>query len=249
MLSDRYRRFRVAALAMGGLLLVASAFLIAGCASEVRKLPISYVPQQNVQAINGADAVPVEVKVEDLQPETFNHFNPLNPADTAPNILHFLVKDAAETIKQAAETELKARGFKIATAGALITIEVVHFEADYTTESYEFTTTPRTARANLLMQVQVQPQTGKVLYSREVGGEVIPTRGFFCPASGDTEASRIACGRVQAIVRRSRVYGRDFCDASAATRKARQPRPYRRRLRHYVARLIPCLPPPRLGWR
>src|SRR5208282_912823 len=173
------RRFSGTVPAVGGLIaVVAFASLVVGCSTEVPELPISYVPQQNVQSIKGADAVPVEVKVEDLQPETFNHY-PFNPLDTGPNILHFLVKDAAETIKQAAETELKARGFKIATGGALITIEVVHFEADYTTESYEFTTTRRTARASLLMQVQVQPQTGKVLYSREVGGEAIPSGGFF----------------------------------------------------------------------
>jgi uncharacterized lipoprotein YajG len=167
------RRSRAVALAINGLAVIASLSLLVGCAS--RKLPISYVPQQHVQVIKGADAVPVEVRVEDLQPETFDHY-PLNPLDdTDPNI-HFLVKDAAETIKQAAETELKARGFKIATGGALITIEMMHFEADYSSDWSGFR---NAVRANLLMRVQVRPRTGKSVYSQEVGGESIPASKVF----------------------------------------------------------------------
>ncbi len=166
----------MAALAMRGLVAVAS--LIAGCASEARKLPITYVPQQNVQAIKGADAVPVEVTVEDLQPyEYASPWESLNPFRPFPeeNKTRFHVKDAADTVKAAAETELKARGFKIGSGGALVTIQLAQFAGQLESGgAFGFTAT---ARGYLSMRVQVRPQTGKVLFSRNVGAEPDPMRG------------------------------------------------------------------------
>ena len=145
---------------------VASASLFIGCAIHATKLPISYVPQQNVQPIKGAGVISVQVKVEDLQPETFNHF-----ADNP----HFVVKDASETIQDAAETELKARGFKIGAGGAIVIIQLGRFEATCETENFSFYIT---SRASLSMRVQVQPQAGKVLYTRTLGGEAKPLYSF-----------------------------------------------------------------------
>jgi hypothetical protein len=144
------------------------------------ELPISYVPQQRVQLIKDADGVSVEVKVEDLQTETQNYFLESNR--------HFLVKDSADTIKGAAETELKSRGFKIGNGGALVTIQLIHFEGDLDNEPFGLTTT---ARGNLIMRVQVRPPTGKVLYSREVGGEGTPVSKVFMwhPATHELEQS------------------------------------------------------------
>ena len=167
MLSDRCRRFRMAALAMGGLL--PSHLSSLDARAEVRKLPITYTPQQNVQAIKGADAVPVEVRVEDLQPA-------LSAAPWSPRYLftppnrYFRVKDAADTIKGAAETELRARGFKIADGGALVTIQLDRFAA--VCEINEFTKS--SSHGHISLRIHVQAQTGKVLYSREVKGEANP---------------------------------------------------------------------------
>lgn len=163
-------------------LIVVAAFGLfsGGCAMSAPELPISYVPQQSAQPIKDADAISVEVKVEDLQPETQNYFLKYNR--------HFLVKDAADTIKDAAETELKSRGFKIGDGGALVTIQLIHFEGDLDTEPFGLTTT---AHGNLIMRVQVRPQTGKVLYSREVGGEGTPMSKVFMwhPATHELEQS------------------------------------------------------------
>ncbi len=172
MLYDRCRRFRAVALAMGGLMAVGS--LIPGCASEARKLPISYVPQQNVQAIKGAGAVPVEVRVEDLQPDEYwSTWDALNPfADEA--TVRFHVEDAADIVKGAAETELKARGFKIAADGALVTIQLDRFAAQMTESGGAWKGVTATVRGYISMRVQVRPQTGKVLFSRKVGAEAEP---------------------------------------------------------------------------
>lgn len=165
MLSDRCRRFRTVVLP-GGLLVLGLASLLAGCSSEVRKLPITYVPQQNVQAIKGADAIPVEVIVEDLQPDEYE-----SPWET-----RFHVEDAADTIKSAAEAELKARGFKIGSGGALVTIQLDRFAAQTEADgAFGFTTT---ARGYLSMRVQVRPQTGKVLFSKRIGDEADPLSGM-----------------------------------------------------------------------
>jgi hypothetical protein len=166
MLTDRCRRSYEVAVAAGGLIatLTLASFLV-GCSTEVRELPITYVPQQNVQAIKGADAVAVEVTVIDLQPAEYG-----SPWDA-----RFHVKDAAETVKEAAETELKARGFKIGPGGGLVSIQLGRFSGETQTDnSFGFTAT---ARGYIYMQVQVRPQTGKALFSRNVGAEPDPLSG------------------------------------------------------------------------
>ncbi len=161
------RRSPAAALLIGAVLAVACAALLVGCSIEVRKLPITYVPQQNAQAIKGADAVPVEVTVDDMQPQESMNLFTQEP--------RFHVEDAAGTVKGAAETELKARGFKIAGGGALVTIQLDRFAAQ--TETGGALGLTVTARGYLSMRVHVRSQTGKVLFSRNVGAEGDPISG------------------------------------------------------------------------
>ena len=170
MFSERCRRFLAVAPATSVLIVVLS--LVAGCAIPVRERPVTYVPQESVQPIKDAVAVPVEVKVEDRQP-----YETVNPV---PNFFtdgrQFRVKDAADTIKGAAETELKARGFKIGSGGAVVAIQLNHLEAKYRIEPFGMTTT---VSAYLSMWVKVEPQTGKALYSKEVDGEETPLTVMF----------------------------------------------------------------------
>jgi hypothetical protein len=147
---------------------VALVFLLVGCSIEVRKLPITYVPQQNVQVIKGADAVPVEVTVEDLQPEEYHSL-----WETQETRFH--VEDAAGIVKEAAETELKARGFKIAGGGALVSIQLDRFAGQIAANGALGLTA--TAHGFLSMRVQVRAQSGKVLFSRRVGVEAEPISG------------------------------------------------------------------------
>ncbi len=164
--NERRYRFRATVLRGCRLVVVVAASLFIGCAVRSRELPISYVPQENVQPIKEAGAVSVDVKVEDLQPETSNYFM-VDP--------HFLVKDASGTLKDAAETELKARGFKIGVGGAIVSIQLGRFEATCETTNLSAYVT---SRGSLSMRVQVQPQTGKPLYSKMLGGEANPKYAF-----------------------------------------------------------------------
>jgi Uncharacterized lipoprotein len=163
------RRLRAAILTLGiACVAFALVLLAAGCSIEVRKLPITYVPQQNVQAIKGADAVPVEVTVEDLEPEEYHSL-----LETQETIFH--VEDAGGIVKEAAETELKARGFKIAGGGALVSIQLDRFAGQIRANSSLGLTA--TAHGFLSMRVQVRAQSGKVLFSRRVGDEARPASG------------------------------------------------------------------------
>jgi hypothetical protein len=136
-------------------IIVVSTFLIVGCA--LGKLGVSYVAQENAKAVKGADAVVVEVSVEDLQPaEPLWHSS-------------LRVADAANTLKGATETELKDRGFRIGGGGALVAIQLVRFDARLQPEGSAGVT--NVSRSVLEMRVQVQEQDGKILYSREVEGE------------------------------------------------------------------------------
>lgn len=164
MLSDVSRRFREVVVAVGRVTaLVASVLLLIGCAT--REFPISYIPQQNVQAIPHADAISVEIKVEDLQPAESLSWDAFDPISQKVN---FRVKDAGGTVKGAAETELRARGFKIGSGGALVTVQLDRFEA-----LCEYSIT-NSASSDISMRVQVEAQTGKVLYSKVVKGEANP---------------------------------------------------------------------------
>jgi len=150
-----------------------AASLIAGCAIRATELPISYMPQQNVQAIAGADTVPVEVRVEDLEPEEYDSvWDRANPFSD--KLVRFQVKDAVDTVRGAAETELKARGFKIGSGGASVIIQIERFAARKLIDG-EFGFTAA-GRGYLSMRVEVQPQTGKALFSENVGGEGTPTK-------------------------------------------------------------------------
>ncbi|MGO9798358.1 MAG: hypothetical protein ACLPQ0_02750 [Candidatus Binatus sp.] len=72
-------------------------------------MPITYVPQQNVQSIKGADGVPVEVTVEDLQPDEYwSSWDALNPFAEEGTVL-FHVEDAADTVKGAGAVFKKGR--------------------------------------------------------------------------------------------------------------------------------------------
>jgi uncharacterized lipoprotein YajG len=171
MFSDRFLRLFAFPLALGGMLIVGFVSLLIGCASEVKKLPITYIPQENVQAIKGADAIPVEVAVEDLQPDEYG--SPLESFKSKQTRFH--VENAADTVKEAAETELKARGFKIGSGGALVTVQLYRFAGQSETGGALGLTV--TARGFLSMRVQVRPQTGKVLFSRNVRAEADPISG------------------------------------------------------------------------
>lgn len=168
MMSDcrRCRFYAGARLATGLFVYAASAFFFSGCAMQAPRLPISYLPQQTVQPVKGADAVSVQVKVEDVEPETFNYFM---------GNLHYQVKDAPETLQGAAESELKARGFRIADGGGVVSIQLSAFGATCDVDNFS---TDVTSRGSLSMRVEVQSQTGKVQYSRVVGGEAIPAYAF-----------------------------------------------------------------------
>jgi hypothetical protein len=170
---NRWRRKSLPfAPAIRAAIIIASAPSLVGCGIQAPRLPIAYVPQQNVKPIKDADAVSVEVKVEDLQPELFNDYlsYPLMPSER-----QFLVQDAAATIKDATEAELTARGFKIGTGGASITIQLAQFEASYELDPWG----KNTARGDLSMWVQVSPQIGMVLYSKNIGGQAVPVRREF----------------------------------------------------------------------
>src|SRR5215469_2825946 len=154
--------------------IVALPSFFAACSVQARKLPITYVPQQNVQAIKGANAVAVEVTVEDLEPDEYQSRWP-NPFGEATR-LRFQVKDASGTVKSAAESELKTRGFAIASGGALVTIQIDRFAAETESDNWDF---DASAHGYFSMRIQVRPSIGNALFSKTVRGEGDPLSGRF----------------------------------------------------------------------
>ena len=198
-------RNRLRLRAVGLAIVVASAFLIIGCA--IPKSPVTYIPQQNVQAIRDADTVAVEVKVEDLQPDqsvsVWDLFNPIDQKR------YVGVKNAADTIKEAVETELRARGFKIGSGNALVTIQLGRFGALVDAGMWTLN-----EHGLLATRVQVERLKGKVLYSNVVVGEGDPDRGYLYVKSAKKELEETLADTLKRLFADPR-----FTAAILATRK------------------------------
>lgn len=140
---------------------------------DAYKMEVLYTPEQNVQPIKDANATAVEVRVSDSDPQMLNSLFP-NPFAT--EVRHFQVKNAADLIKSAAESELAARGFRSGPGGALVEITLRFFGATGTANQW---TLHIEGRAILMERVQVLAPHGKVLYTREVADEEQFEPGYF----------------------------------------------------------------------
>jgi hypothetical protein len=158
------------------------AFLIAGC--TIGSVGVDYVPQQNVAAIKDAEAIRVEVRVEDKRPDASIWGSEIR------------VSHAVDTVKEGAETELKARGFKIGSGGPLVDIQLLRFDAQ--TEPEGFFGVTKASRGFLGMRVQVQQQAGKVLFSKDVDGEG-RVGGIYIYRNGAPELQESLAGAFQQL--------------------------------------------------
>ncbi len=146
-------------------ILFAMAFLASGCALTKDYVVLSYDAQTNVEKIKGADAVKVRVefsdarKVKDKVSCKKNSYG----MEMAPIIAG---NDAAETVKNAIETELKNRGFNLAEGSVSVFAELNKYYNDFKTGFWS-----GRAVAELVMNVQVKKPDRSILYSKMIAGE------------------------------------------------------------------------------
>ena len=192
--SDHCRRRSPAALAMSGLAVFTSVSLLVGCA--IREFPITYVPQQNVVAIKNANAVSVEVKVEDLQPAESMSWDAVTQFHKRTISASKMLRTLSRRLPR---PNLERAGSRFnGVFGALVTIQLGRLEA-----LCEDDWSGLTALGYVRCGFRSEPQTGKVLYSREIKGEANPLFATFYLRCATPELARSALGRVQAVVCRS----------------------------------------------
>jgi uncharacterized lipoprotein YajG len=156
-----------------GLLLAA---MLAACVNG-KPLPISltYIPEQTLVGVSGAQLVYVEVTVNDKRPakETVGEFR--SDLVTRPIVTH---DDLTKLVKSALDSELRNRGFELGAGNAFVVVDLSRIEVKRTVKagwgSWSNISTPFveiSTEAMAIMNVLVKRKTGEVLYSKQISGK------------------------------------------------------------------------------
>ncbi len=146
-------------------ILFAIAFLATGCALTKDYVVLSYDPQTNVEKIKGADAVQVRVEFSDVRMVKDRVSCKKNGygMEMAPIIAQ---NNAAQTVKNAIEAELKNRGFHLTEGSVLVLAELNKYYNDFKLGFWS-----GRAVAEVVMNVQVKKPDRSILYSKMIAGE------------------------------------------------------------------------------
>jgi len=138
--------------------------MIAACATAtVPPFPVSltYTPDRNAQPVSGSEAVHVEVTVNDLRQDK-NTLGEVSGGLQTVSI--FTDDDLAKLVKSSIQSELVDRDFELGSGNALLMVDIEGISV-HRKIGANFS-----ARAVVILKVQVELKTGAVLYSREVNG-------------------------------------------------------------------------------
>jgi uncharacterized lipoprotein len=150
-------------------ILFTMAFLASGCALTKDYVVLSYDPQTNVEKIEGAGTVKVRVEFSDVR--TVKDKVSCKKNGYGMEMARIIARnDAAQTVKNAIETELKNRGFNLTEGSVSVFAELTKYYNDFKLGFWS-----GRAVAELVMNVQVKKPDRSILYSRMIAGENGPT--------------------------------------------------------------------------
>ena len=149
--------------------------LTTGCAFSVDRIDLSYKPQQNVQKIEGANNIAVEVTVKDVRPQTDRVSAKGVAAQAAPIVSN---QDVTKVVKEAIEQELSSRGYAISGGNVEIKCDLSNFWA-----SWQMGFWAGKAHGSCQLTVKVRDQKGTIVFSEIVSGE--STKDGIQVTSGD----------------------------------------------------------------
>lgn len=150
-------------------LMIAAAVLAAltGCAFTTDRIELAYTKQEAVAKIPGADAIAVNVQVNDQRQDKGKVSSKKNGfgAETAPILA---VEDVALTVKRAIEQELQSRGFQLGPQEAFVRLkaDIVRFYNDHKTGFFA-----GDAIAELNLNVSVITKDGNSVYARNIAAQ------------------------------------------------------------------------------
>jgi uncharacterized lipoprotein YajG len=139
----------------------AAAFLPSGCTLFPEHVDLSYTPQTEVANIAAANKVSLRVEVKDARPSSDIAYlvDPLY-GEMAPIIPN---NDILGLVRYAVETELKARGFKVGSSSALVSVELSNYRNHFHNGFFS-----GTAIADCAMNVKVASTKGNILYDKHI---------------------------------------------------------------------------------
>ena len=181
-------------------------------------LPVSltYAPAPIVQPVPGAEAVHVEVMVQDLRQDK----STLGDVKTAFQEVPIATDDEpSQLLKSAVESELRDRGFELGTGdiSVMIDLEGVAVEDHRSVSLYSIDSTNE-VRAIVIIGVQVKSHAAAVLYSKIVNGKV----AFGSNGTGSSASQRALDYAFDEAVK-NLMRDPEFIKALLATRKTVKP--------------------------
>lgn len=143
--------------------IVVLVLLTSGCAFTVDRIDLAYTPQANVQKMDGASGIAVEVMVKDVRPQTDRVSAKGVAAQAAPIVSN---QDVAKVVKEAIEAELSQRGYTSSPGNVRITCDLSNFWT-----SWQMGFWAGKAHGSCQLSVKVRDKNGTIVFSEIVNGE------------------------------------------------------------------------------
>jgi len=148
--------------------------LTSGCAFTVDRIDLAYKAQENVQRMDSASGIAVEVIVKDVRPQTDRVSAKGVATQAAPIVSN---QDVAKVVKEAIEAELSQRGYTVSPGNVRISCDLSNFWTKWQMGFWS-----GKAHGSCQLLVKVKDQKGTIVFSEIVNGE--STKGGIQITSG-----------------------------------------------------------------
>ncbi|MCA1939992.1 MAG: YajG family lipoprotein [Caenispirillum bisanense] len=141
------------------------AMTLSACALVEDNIDITYRSATPAVAVAGADAVTVRVTAEDARPSNRDKVSVKKNGYGMEMAAIRANQDVPTVVRQAVETELESRGFRLGDGPVFVLIEVARFYADYKTGFWSADNV-----ADIQLNVQVRDAGGQMYYGKGISG-------------------------------------------------------------------------------
>ncbi len=148
------------------LIAVAAMLSLNACALVVDEVDLAYKPQPNVAAIGGAEAVKVQVTVNEARSSNQDRISVKKNGYGMEMAAITSKQKVPELVAQAINSELKARGFSLTSGSVFVLVDVNKFYNDFKIGFWV-----GQALGEVMLNAQVINAGGRVFYSKVYVGE------------------------------------------------------------------------------
>jgi uncharacterized lipoprotein YajG len=139
------------------------AVLVSGCAFTPDYINLQYTPQQNVQAIDAARGIRVEVTVRDVRTQT-DRVGAKGVANQAAAIVSR--EDVKTVVKQAIDAELVQRGYTLGPGNVIIACDLSNFSTTWQVGFWS-----GSAHGSCQLSVKIKDKNDELVFAEIISGE------------------------------------------------------------------------------